>query len=499
MSINWSQVYSGPIGQILSDLSPTVFTDLATQESESQLKTLQSELSTNKSQISAWTTLQSDAQSFNSALNTLTKASTYNQLQTSSSNNVVTAVDSSAQAGQYTLTVQSVAQAEIDAGSSTNMTVTSPNATLSVAGAPMTGAFSISVGGTTVNVTIPSGGTSLNGLASLINNEASDANAGVTASVVQNGQGDYVLELQATQTDQPITYADIQGSSLYDLGLVSSTGTGTQSAANILQLPSAAAVSFGSTFNSADTVTSSNNTFSNLIPGLTLTVNTPGTTTISVTPNVSAIQQSVQNFASAWNQWVSDTQSLAEAGQVVASGSGTSESFSYQANSGQVLTSAIPTAVLNQVQQVLSSYTTNSGALYQSLADVGLTFKGSGQLSVNSTTLDNAIQTNPTAVQAIFQGLQSTLQSGGPLGTVSGFGLGPTSTAGEAIENLTVQDATIQNQETLINQKTAAEEQQAIVRYGQWVNQVARYSQQYDLLNAIFTSQTGSSATSGGF
>ncbi|PSR23020.1 MAG: flagellar hook protein FliD [Sulfobacillus acidophilus] len=497
MSINWSQVYSGPIGQILSDLSPTVFTDLATQESQSQLTTLQDELSSNKSEISAWTTLQSDAQSFNSALHTLTEASTYNQLQTSSSNNVVTAVDSSALAGQYTLTVQSVAQAEIDSGTAANMTVTDPNSTLSVNGTTMTGAFSLSVGGTTINVTIPTGGTSLNGLASSINSAASAANAGLTASVVQNGQGDYVLELQATQTDQPITYADTSGSPLYDLGLVSSTGTGTQSAANVLQAPSAAEVSFGSTFNSADAVTSSNNTFSNLIPGLTVTVNSPGTTTISVTPNVSAMEQSVQTFASAWNQWVSDTQSLAQAGQVVASGSGASESFSYQANSSQVLTSAIPTAVLNQVQQLLGSYSTNSGSLYQSLANLGLTFSVSGQLSVNSTTLNNAITTDPSAVQAIFQGLQSSLQSGGALGIVSGFSLGPTSTTGEAIDTLTQQDTNIQNQETLLNQKTTAEEQQAIVHYGQWVNQVAQYSQQYDLLNAIFTSETSSSNTSG--
>jgi flagellar hook-associated protein 2 len=498
MSINWSQVYSGPIGQILSDLSPTTFTTLATQESESQLTTLQNELSTNKSQISAWTTLQSDAQSFNSALNVLTQASTYNQLQTSSSNHVVTAVDSSAQAGQYTLTVQSVAQAEIDSGSSANMTVTDPNATLSVSGETMAGAFSISVGGTSINVTIPSAGTSLNGLASMINTQASDAKAGITASVVQNSQGDYVLELQATQTDQPITYADTQGTPLYDLGLVSSTSTGTQSAANVLQSPTAAEVSFGTAFNSTDAVSSSNNTFSNLIPGMTVTVNTPGTTTISVTPNVSAIEQSVQNFASAWNQWVSDTQSLAEAGQVVASGSGASESFSYQANSSQVLTSAIPMAVLNQVQQMLAGYSTNSGASYQSLADVGLTFAGSGQLQVNSTMLNNAIETEPAAVQAIFQGLQSTLQSEGSLGIVSGFSLGPTSTTGEAIDALTARDSNIQDQETLLEQNTTAEEQQAIVQYGQWVNQVAQYSQQYDLLNAIFASETGSNNTSGG-
>ncbi len=498
MSINWGQVYSGPIGQILTDLNPQVFTQMATQESQTQLQSLNSRASADQTQINAWTTLQSDAQSFNSALQTLGDSATYNQLQTtSSSSNVASAADSSAQAGQYTISVQSVAQSEIDMGSAANLAVTDPTATLTQSGSPLTGAFSISTGGSTVNVTLPSGGTSLNGLASLINSNAASAKVGITATVVQNGQGQYVLEVQGNQTDAPITYANVTGSPLYALGLVSSSGTGTQNAANVLQSATPAEVSFGSQFNAANAVTSKSNTFSDLIPGLTVTVSAPGTTTLSVTPNVSAMANNVQSFVSAWNQWVSDTQSLAESGQVVSSGSGASQSFSYQTNANQVLKSGIPTSVMNQVQGVLASYTTNSSSAYSSLADLGLSFDASGKLSINSQTLTAALQTNPSAVQAVFSGLESALQPSAGTGVLTGFSLGPTSTSGEAIATLTAQNSSIQNQVTLLNQNTTAEEQRAIVQYGQWVNQVAKYSQQYQLLNAIYN-QNSSNSTTGG-
>lgn len=496
--INWSQVYSGPIGQILTDLSPTFFTGLATQESQTQMTQLKSEQSANQAKIGAWTTLQADAQSFGSALSTLASSSTYNQLQASSSNNnVASAADSSALAGQYTLTVNSVAQAEIDTGSAANLAVTNPSTVLSLSGTAIAGTFGITVGGQSMTVTVPTSGESLNALASAINSQAGSAKVGITANVVQNGSGQYVLEMQATQTNQAIQYQDSQGSLLYDLGLVAQTGTGTQAAANMLQAPSPAQVSFGSSYNSSAAVTSSTNTFANLIPGLTVSANAPGTTTISVTPNISAMQNQVSSFVSAWNQWATDTQSLAEAGTVTAVGSGTAQSFSYQSNANQALTSGVPVATLNQVQQVLASHMTGSGA-YQSLGDLGITFSTSGKLIINSSVLDTALQSDPAAVQAVFSGLESALAPSSGLGVLNGFSVGTTSTAGHSIATLTSQNANIANQEALILQKSSAEEQNAILQYGQWVNQVAKYSQQYTLLNAIFNANTGSSNTTGG-
>jgi flagellar hook-associated protein 2 len=511
-SINWGTVYNTPIGQILQDLNPNTFAQLITQETQTQVSTYSSQAKQDNTQISAWTTLQSDAQSFASDLTTLSTASTYNQLTaTSSNNNVATAVDQSAQQGSYTITVNALAQSEIDTGSTANMTVTNPNATLTVPGGttPLQGTFSIKVGTQpAVSITMPSSGESLNGLAALINQQSG---IGATASVVQNSQGNWVLEIQANQTGQAVTYTDAApsgsaaqtaGGPLYYLGIVSSDGTtpGTTSlsAANVLQAQSSAQVSFGSTFNAANAITSTSNTFTNLIPGMTVTAQQAGTTTISVTPNVSSMVKSVKQFASDWNQWVSDTQTLAEAGQVVSSGSGASTTYNYVQNQHQELTSGTPGAVLNEVQQVLGSTTNGLSGAYQSLADVGLTFTSSGSLTVNDSTLTQALTTDPSAVQAIFSSLSKTLGQGGTNpGILSGFSLGPTSTAGSAITQLTSQAASDQGQVSLLNQQMTAQEQQAIVQYGQWVNQLSQYSDQYSLLSALFNTSSGSSTTGG--
>lgn len=500
MSINWGEVYNTPIGQILEDLSPSTFTSLDTQENQSQLTTLDNQESQDTTQINAWTTLQSDAQAFGSDLVTLANSSTYNQLEASSSaNSVATAVDSNAQAGDYTMSVGSLAQSEIDTGTSSNMAVTNPSAIMTLSGgAPLQGSFTIGVGSATpVTVTIPTGGISLNSLVSQINGTSG---IGVTASVVQNSSGDYVMEIQANQTGQSISYTDSPPTSgsqtngpLYYLGMVG-TGTAAQGASNVLQAASTAQISLGGSFNSTNAQSSSSNTFTNLVPGLTITAQSLGTTTISVTPNTSAMAQSVQSVVSDWNQWVSDTESLAESGTVTSSGSGANQTFSYSTNSNQELTSGLPVAIINQVQQTLSSYSTGAGGAYETLADIGLQFGANGQITVNSATLQGALESDPSAVQAIFQGIQSTLQPSGQTGVINGFSLGGSSSTGEIIATLTAQEDNTENQVTLLKQNQSSEEEQAILQYGKWVNQVASESQQYSLLTALYDSSNNSSS-----
>lgn len=500
--INWGSVYNTPIGQILQDLNPSTFMGLITQESNSQVTSYQNQQSTDNTQISAWTTLQSDANNILSDLTTLSSASTYNQLTTSSSNNVVaTAVDQSAQQGSYSIYVNSLAQAEIDQGSSTsNLTVTNPNATLTLAnGSLLQGQFSIALGTNPgVSVTIPTAGESLNALAAQIN---STSGMPVTASVVQNSSGDWVLEVQANSTGQPITYSESSTTNtpLVDLGIISSSSSTT--AANVYQAASSAQVSFGTSFNASASISSTSNTFTNLIPGMTVTALSTGTTTITVAPNVSAVANSVQQFVSDWNQWVADTQNLAEAGKVSVSGSGGSASYSYTPNTKQVLQSGLPMNAINAAQQIMGDATNGlTTSAYQSLADIGLTFTGTGKINLNSSTLTQALANDPTAVQTLFANLSSALgtstgTSGSILtGPVAGFAHGSQSVASDAISTLNTQVAQDQSKVALLNQQISAQEQQAITQYAQWVNQVAKDSEQYSLLNSLYNQNSSSSS-----
>ncbi len=505
--INWGSVYNTPIGQILQDLNPSNFVQLTDQATQSQSTSYQNQISQDKTELSAWGTLQADAQSVASNLSSLANGSIFSQLTSTSSNsNVASAVDQSAQQGSYTISVGALAQSEIDSGSAANMAVTDPNATLTLPGSttPIQGSFTIQVGTqSAVTITLPSGGESLNSLVSQINNQSG---IGVTASAVQNGNGQWVMDIQANQTGQPITYTDtgVSGQTngpLYYLGVVSSdttaAGSTQLSGANVMQKASSAQVSFGSTFNSSTAISSTSNTFSNLIPGMTITAQSTGTTTISVQPDISAMTNAVTHFVSSWNQWVKDTQNLAQAGTIVQTGAGASATYNYVANSNQVLTSGLPTSVLNQAQQILGSTRTGVGT-YQSLADLGITFSSNGTLSVSSGALSQAISSNPSAVKAIFQSLQSVMVTGGSNsdGVITGFSLGPSSTIGQAEATLNKQVAQDQNSVAMLNQQLSNQEQQAIIQYGQWVNSVAKESQQYSLLSALFN--TGTSSTTGG-
>lgn len=504
-SINWSSVYNTPIGQILQDLNPSTFMGLITQESNTQIAGYQNQESTDKTQISAWTTLQSDANNILSDLTTLSSASTYNQLTTSSSDSVVaTAVDQTAQQGSYSIYVNSLAQAEIDQGNSTtNLTVTNPNATLTLSnGSLLQGQFSITVGGKTASVTIPTTtGESLNALASQIN---STSGMPVTASVVKNSSGNWILEIQANQTGQQITYSESSTTNtpLVDLGVISSSSSTT--AANVYQSASQAQVSFGTSFNSSESITSTSNTFTNLIPGMTVTALSTGTTTITVAPNVSAMASSVKQFASDWNQWVTDTQTLAEAGTVTESGSGTSASYSYAPNTKQVVQSGLPMNAINAAQQIMGNATNGlTTSAYQSLGDIGLSFTGTGQITVNNSALTQALANDPTAVKTLFQNLSSALgtstsTSGAILtGPIASFAHGAQSVASGAISTLNTQVSQDQSNVTLLNQQISAQEQQAITQYAQWVNQVAKDSEQYSLLNALYNQSSGSSSSGG--
>ena len=493
MSINWSSVYNTPIGQILGDLNPKNFAQLTTQETNTQVTTLQNQVQQDSTEISAWTTLQSDAQGFASALNAVADASTFVQnTATSTDPSVATATNQSAQTGTYTISVGSLAQSEIDIGSSAVTTVSSPTATLkNSSGTVLQGSFSINGGST---ITIPTAGESLNGLATQINN----SNSGVTATVVQKQPGQWTLEIQAQKTDSSIKYSDSSSGPLYQLGIVGSSSSVTgASAANVLQKPSAAQVSFGSTFNSSNAITSSSNTFANLIPGVTVTAQSTGTTTINVGPNVSSMKSSVQNFVSSWNQWVKDTQGLAEAGKVTSTGTGSSTVYSYKSNSNQVITSGLPVSVLNQVESVLAKTSDGSGTAYQTLADLGITFNANGSMTLNSGTLTTGLSQHPNQVSKVFASLSSALGSAANSGMIPGFSKGVTSTTGEEIAQLNQQKSQDNSQISLLKQQMTAEEQNAVTQYGKWVSQLAKYSQQYSLYNALYNSNSNKNSSGG--
>jgi flagellar hook-associated protein 2 len=269
------------------------------------------------------------------------------------------------------------------------------------------GSFEIHVG-SNAPVTIPvdaaHGTYTLNGLASYINQQ----NLGVAASVVTNTASDGTTESHLALIPQgsggagTITVSNDTTGGGNGMGFSGVSGGGmgfTQAAAG-----QDAALSVDGI-----PVDSASNTVQGAIPGVTLTLsgltNSSGSdnpATLQISPNLTTIATDINNFVSSWNTLI----------QAVNTG------IQSNTSTGAAGTLTGDTSV-DLVQQELlsaisSSMSGNNGVV--NLQSIGISLQNDGTLSVDSTTLNDALQNNFSAVQNLFQstspaGVGQTLQT----------------------------------------------------------------------------------------
>jgi flagellar hook-associated protein 2 len=144
---------------------------------------------------------------------------------------------------------------------------------------------------------------------------------------------------------------------------------------------------------SGNALTSASNNVTGALTGVTLSLTSAavGTTqTLSVATNNSAITTAVQNFANAYNGWISTQKSLS----------------SYDASSstaGPLLGDAMLNSAVNGIASIMASGVTVGGTTY-SMAQIGLNLNNDGTLNFSSSTLQSTLTTSPTMVQNVFNG-----------------------------------------------------------------------------------------------
>jgi len=137
--------------------------------------------------------------------------------------------------------------------------------------------------------------------------------------------------------------------------------------------------------------TSSTNQFNNALPGLDVQLLAVGQQpdTATVTQDDSGIITAVQNFVTNYNNFVSQASTLT--------------SFDTTTDTGGALQGS-PTVM--EAENQLASLVTqpfNSGSSdLSTLVDLGISIDSSGQLSFDQTTLQNLLNTNPSAVSTFF-------------------------------------------------------------------------------------------------
>jgi flagellar hook-associated protein 2 len=218
-----------------------------------------------------------------------------------------------------------------------------------------------------------------------LQNDINNLGAGLSAAIISDGSSNpYRLSLTATQSGQAgnmiVDASQISGMSLQEM---------TQGQDARLALGNASA-SNASASNTPVVVSSSSNTFANVLSGVSLQINSASGQPVSVTvgndgSNIATnLQTFVTNYNSFRSQLTTDT-----------AYNTTTETGAVLSNDGSAL------ELDTQLSQLLTSSFASSGPV-QSLADVGITVQSDGTLSFNQTQFDSVWSSDPTAVQQMF-------------------------------------------------------------------------------------------------
>jgi len=332
----------------------------ALAQPEVQWQNQQAGLQTETSDLNS---IESDVNALITALSSLgDPVGSLAQMTTTSSNsNIVTATAvNGAATGNHTVVVSNLATT----ASWYSDPVSDPNAALPA------GSFTIQVGsGTPTQITVGSGVNSMNDLASAING----MNLGVTANVVTDSNGSR-------------------------LSIVSNNS----GAANDITISNDTTIKFTQAVVGKDAslkvdgipIDSATNTVSGAVNGVTfnlLSADPNTTVNVSVSPDTNAAATAIQNFVSAYNTVVGDVNTQ----------------YTVNANHQEGPLAGDSTLSLLQGDLLsIAGYTAGTGAV-ESLGDLGISMNKDGTLTLDSGTLDSAIQNNFSAVQSFMQGTSS--------------------------------------------------------------------------------------------
>ncbi len=355
--------------------------------------------------LSAFGALKGAVSQFQTAMRSLADPSKFQTMKISSGDTGIATVSASTTAatsatpGTYSLEVTTLAQAQkavaTGQASATAAIGASVTTTLSfdfgtIAGGTFdsttgkyTGASFTSSGSGVKTVTIDGTNNSLNGIRDAIN----AANIGVTATIVNDGgTSPYRLTLTVNETGQTSSMkisvaGDASISSLLSHDPSNNSG----------QALKETATAQNATFKvDGISVSKTKNTANDVIAGVNLTLaKAGGPTTVTVSRDSSAVTTAVTSFVTAYNNL---SATLRDAGAYNA----TTKSAS-ALNGDPTLRS-----IQSQVRGILNSPVAGGESAYTLLSQVGVSMGKDGMLSLDSSKLQKAIDSNFTAIAGLF-------------------------------------------------------------------------------------------------
>jgi len=273
-------------------------------------------------------------------------------------------------------TITDVSRAEADVWNSAALTTKStPIADLG------SGTFSLSIGTDTFDIQYTADST-LNSIRDSINEVAGEK---MTASVLQVGTDSYELVLTAKETNQAITFTDsnVAGDPL---------ATSLADALSLNNIQPAKAATFK--YNGID-ITRSTNEITDLITGVTLTLNqnqaATDTASIKIAQNDTAISTEMSLFVSNYNSLITNLSDMTNSDR---------ETGAVGIFNGESFVKSISRDITNLITQV--------DANGNSLMDYGIDIDRNGVMTLDSTVFNQKYTTDPKAMELFFSGDSTT-------------------------------------------------------------------------------------------
>ena len=344
------------------------------------LVNLQTKQASFNSKLSAFGTLKSAVSTFQAAVKALGGDALRALTSTSTKPDIVGVAatkDGGAAAGTYSIEVSKLAQADklVSAGVASGSSFSGP------------GSMDLTIGGKTTTISLTDG--SLSSLSSAINK----ANAGVTATILNDGTSDRLV-ITGSQTGAANT-----------IGIV---GSGTLQQFTTADTPADPAdpssVAVPSTMTHSQTaqnaemkidgipVSKASNTVTDAIKGVTLTLaqtNVGSPVTVSLAKDTSTISKNVSAFVDAYN--------------TLATAVNKQTAYNATTKTGAVLNGdASARSILTNIRGELSKAVGDAGSL-KSLSDIGISFQRDGTLKLEKPAkLEAALASNFEGVSALF-------------------------------------------------------------------------------------------------
>ncbi len=342
---------------------------------------LQSQASSLQTKLSAFGKLQSNLSALRDAASALTRPSTWTQTTGTSSDTAAVSVTTDANnlPGSYSIEVLSLARAQ----SNTSKTYTAATdlvgeGTIRIELGTWTnngGTFTPKTGATAIDVAVGPPAKSLAEVRDMINS----ANAGITATVLTDATGArLVFRSTATGAENgfKVLVTDTDGNNVDTSGL---SALAYDSSVGVVTMGQALAAANASALINSVPVSSTSNTLSNIVDGMTLTLKkeTTAAVEVSTAPDKEAIKKKVEAFVTAYNDL--NKELLAHT------------RYDATSKSGGTLQGDSAAVSLRAALRATVRGNSSASSMFTRLADIGFDVKQDGSITLDNSKLDNGV------------------------------------------------------------------------------------------------------------